>query len=509
MIRYPHTLAQSKALAFSPLLDTTLWAALLLISLIVLFLLLLVNQPVHAQTPDRSQPPQLGPPPVLKLPSMQEFKLSNGLQVVMIEKKNVPLVQINLVIRSGHIDDPQEKTGRAAFTLDMLDEGTTSRSALQLADEVEYLGAKLRCAAGNHLSMVSLHVPVARLDRALQLFSDVILNPSFPTEEIERLRKKRLTTLLQWYDQPNQVALIEFYRSVYSADHPYSRLAIGNEEQIASLSREDFLQFHRTHFQPSNAFLVVAGDVTKAQIQASLENQFAGWKAKDRPQIHLPGIAQVSKTRIHLIDKPGAPQSVFRIGRVGVDRTTADFYAIRVMNTVLGGAFTSRLNQNLREKHGYTYGAYSVFDFRPLAGPFVVSTAVQTEVTAEALKEIFAEFHRIRQPIDEAEVQRARNYLALQLPRDFQAVDQIADQLVEWKFYDLPADYFNRTIDNILAVGQKDVERVAQQFIDPDAMQVIIVGDREKIQAELEGLNLGPVKTLTIDAVLGRKPRND
>jgi predicted Zn-dependent peptidase len=264
--------------------------------------------------------------------------------------------------------------------------------------------------------------------------------------------------------------------------------------------------FHATYFRPNNATLIVVGDVTASSILPKLEAAYGEWKAGKVPVATWTGITQVQKRQVWLVNKPGAAQSEIRIGRIGVPRLTEDYYAIVVMNTILGGSFTSRLNNNLREQHGYTYGAGSFFDFRPLPGPFLASAAVQTAVTDKALVEFMKELNGILQPVSDEELIRAKNYVALGFPQDFQSVAQIAGQLAELVTYDLPDDYFNNYIQRILAVTKDDVQRVAKKYLDPEKVAVIVVGDRKEIEKSVRALNLGPVQVMTIDEVLGKAP---
>ena len=459
-----------------------------------------------AQTPDRSQPPKLGPPPALRLAPIQHLKLSNGLPVVFLEKHEVPLVQMNLVVNAGSVMDPEGKSGLASMTAAMMTEGAGRRSSLQLADAIDYLGARIFVNAGQHTSAVSLHTPLAKLDSALGLMSDIALRPAFSAQELERKRKERLTMLVQWHDEPARIAAVIFSKTLYSDRHPYGVPAIGSEQSLRSLTTDDLKKFHDTYFRPNNATLVVVGDISKAGLVPRLEAAFGTWKSGPIPSVSLPSIRQVAAREVILVDKPGAAQSEIRIGRIGVPRLTDDYYAIEVMNTILGGSFSSRLNQNLREQHGYTYGARSGFDFRPLPGPFVTSAAVQTAVTDKSLIEFMKELNGILQPVTDAELERAKNYVALGFPGDFQSVAQIAGELEQLVIYHLPDDYFNNYINRILAVTKEDVQRVAKKYIDPEKIAVIVVGDRKEIEPGIRALKLGELKDLSIDEVLGKAP---
>lgn len=462
---------------------------------------------LFAQSPDRSAPPKLGPPASLQLPQIHHFKLSNGLPVVLMEKSQVPLVQIDLMIRAGSAMESADKTGLASLTADMLDKGAGSRDALQLADAVDFLGANLSAGAGQHTSVVSLNTPLSRLDSALALFADVALRPTFPNAELERLRKERLTTLLQWHDRPSSIASVLFNRTLFSDNHPYGRPSLGNEKSLRALTTADMKEFHYRYFSANNAALIVVGAVTVATLQSKLEASFGSWKHVLVQERTWPGIKQIEKRQIYLADKPGAAQTEIRIGRIGVPRKTEDYFAITVMNTILGGSFTSRLNQNLREQHGYSYGAGSSFSFRPLPGPFVASAAVQTDVTDMALMEFMKELNRILESVSDDELARGKNYVALGYPSEFQSVGQIAGNLQELVTYDLPDDYFNNYMSLILAVTKEDVQRVAKKYIDPEKVAIILVGDRTKIEKGVRALNLGTMQLLTIEQVLGKAPK--
>jgi len=460
-----------------------------------------------AQAPDRSKPPELGPPPSLKLPSIQHLKLSNGLPVVLMEKHDLPLVEIELLVKAGSAMDPSDKSGLASITAAMMEEGAGSRNALELADAIDFLGASVSALAGQHTSVVSLHTPLSKLDSALALFADVALRPTFPKEELERQRKERLTTLLQWHDEPRSIASVIFNRTLFGDKHPYGKPSIGNEKTLRGFKVEDLGKFHSTHFKSNNATLIVVGDVTPNSIVPKLEAYFGKWESGTVPTTNWSSIKQVEDRRVYLVDKPAAAQSEIRIGRIGVERMTEDYFALFVMNTILGGSFTSRLNQNLREQHGYAYGAGSSFDFRPLPGPFVARAGVQTNATDKSLVEFMKELNGILQPVTDDELTRAKNYLGLGYPDNFQTIGQIAGQLSELVIYNLPDEYFNNYIQHINAVTKEDVQRVAKKYLDPEKVAIIVVGDRKQIEKGVNELKLGPMKLLTITDVLGKVPK--
>ena len=468
--------------------------------------LVIAGAPLAAQAPDRSKPPELGPTPQLKLAAIQRFTLANGLPVVLLEKHEVPLAQLNLMVQGGAVMDPAGKSGLAAMTAAMLDEGAGSRSALQLADAIEFLGARLSTGAGQHTSLIQLHAPVGKLDSALRLMADVVLRPSFSGEELERQRKERLTTLNQWRDQPRSIASVIFSQTLFGSTHPYGLQTVGDPKSVASFTTADLRSFYQLWFRPANSTLIVVGDVSVATIKPKLEAALGSWTGAASAKPALPAAKQVAARQVYLVDKPGAAQSEIRIGRIGVPRLTEDYFPLIVMNTILGGSFTSRLNQNLREEHGYTYGAGSAFDFRPTPGPFVASAAVQTDVTDKALAEFMKELRAINDSVSDAEVTRGKNYLALGFPAEFQSASAIALQLGDLVTYGLPDEYLNNYIGRVMQVTKADVLRVARKYIDPAKIAIIIVGDRSKIETGVRALKLGEVKLLTIDDVLGAPP---
>jgi zinc protease len=337
--------------------------------------------------------------------------------------------------------------------------------------------------------------------------ADVTLRPTFAQEELERKRKERLTTLVQWRDEPRAIASALFSATLYGAQHPYGKQTIGDEKSLRAMTVNDLKAFHATHFHSASTAIIVVGDITPESILPTLESAFGSWQAKGTSGREWSSPEQVKTSTIYLVDKPGAAQSEIRIGRIGVERMTEDYFPLIVMNTILGGSFTSRLNQNLRETHGYSYGAGSTFDMRPLPGPFLASASVQTAVTDKALVEFMKELKGILQPVSDEELTRAKNYLALGYPDNFQTIGRVAGQLAEVVSYNLPDDYFNYFIERALAVSKTDVERVARRYIDPERLAIIIVGDRKVIEEGLRALQLAPVKVLTIDDVLGKAPK--
>ena len=458
----------------------------------------LTASPAAQQPIDRSKPPAIGPAPTLKLPPLETRTLSNGLQVRVMGVHKVPTVHLALTIRTGVTADPAGKAGVASLTADMLDEGAGSRSALEIADAIDFLGADLSTSGAVDATFVELHVPVARLADALPVMADVVARPTFPDAELNRLREERLAGLLEMQDDPEQLIQVAFPRLVFGTQHRYGTPAIGTAASLKGIGIADLKAFHAANIRPSNAVLVVAGDVSADVVLPQLERAFGSWKGSGGGAAGAAANAPAAPARrVYLIDKPGAAQSQIRIGAVGVPRSTPDYFALRVLNTVLGEAFTSRLNTNLREVHGYAYGAGSRFDMRLDAGPFYAAAGVQTDKTAEALKEFFVELNRIHEPIPAEELEKAKNYLALLLPRSFETTRGTAGALAQAWIYNLPADYYTTYADRVRAVTAADVKRAADRYIVPDKLAVVIVGDRKVIESSVKALNLGPLSVVT------------
>ncbi|MFM8532331.1 MAG: M16 family metallopeptidase [Acidimicrobiia bacterium] len=451
--------------------------------------------------PDRSKPPAIGPAPSLKMPAIQKLKLSNGLGVWIVEHHEVPLAQVNLIVRSGSAADPIGKYGVGSLTAAMLDEGAGSRSALDLADGLEFLGANLSTTSSFDYSAIRLSVPVSKLADALPIMSDVSLRPTFPATELDRLRKERLTALLQAKDNPAALIGLAFNRVVFGPTHRYGTSANGQPTTIEAFKVADLQTFYRVHYRPDNAALLVVGDVTPASVMPMLEKAFGGWRAEGiAPMVAaVPVAPQLTSRQVYIIDKPDAPQSQVRIGWVGVSRSTADYAGLEVLNTILGGSFTSRLNQNLREEHGYSYGASSAFDMRLSAGPFLAAAGVQSDKTGPSVQEFFNELDNILKPVPSEELTKARNYVALGFPGEFETTGDLARKLEDLVVYNLPEDTYAKFVGAVTGVTAADLQRLAARYIQPDKMAVVVVGDRKSIEGPIRQLNLGPVHFITID----------
>jgi len=476
------------------------------IGLVLVMLIGAVALPAPAgarQAPDRSKAPTPGPAPALKVPAIERRTLTNGLRVWIVQMHEVPVVDVSVVVTSGAAADPAGKYGLASFTATMLDEGAGKFNALDLADAVEFLGASLTTGSSFDSSVMNLHTPASKLDQALPLLADVTLRPTFPQNEIDRIRKERLAALLQGRDNPAQVAAAGFARLVYGAGHRYGTPTMGTEASNTDIAVDDLRAFYAANYQPQNTGLIVVGDITPASVLPKLEQAFGTWKnAGNLSKPTLTPVAQPTARQIYLIDKPGAAQSQIRIGGVGVARMTPDYYVLDVLNTMLGGSFSSRLNQNLREEHGYTYGAGSVFDMRAAAGPFYATAGVQTDKTVESLTEFFKELDGMRTPPPATELTRVRNLLALGFPGEFETTSNMAGKLTELFVYGLEDSFFGEYVPKIEAVSATEIERASKQYIASDRFAVVVVGDLSKIEKPIRDANFGPVKIVTLDEIL-------
>lgn len=465
--------------------------------LLTLLLWSLVAPALGAQ-PHRESPPPPAPARSLELPPLHRAVLPNGLTVWLVERHQVPVVHLELVLAAGSESDPAGSFGLAAMTANLLTEGAGGKSALELADELDYLGATLSSSVGFDSASLSLYVPVARLAPALELMRLVLTRPDFPAAEVERRRTEILTEFLQARDDPDGLMALAFPMALYPKEHRYGTLSMGSETVIAQLTRERLQAFHASAYRPESSVLIVVGDVTPEALLPVLETTFGAWQAGGPPlgSPQFPPVPQVSGRRVLLVDRPGAAQTAIRVARIGVARATADYEALMVMNTLLGGSFTSRLNQNLREKHGYTYGARSRFEMRRQPGPFYAAANVQTDKTGAALSEFFRELDGIGQPIPAAELAKAKNYLAYSDPQRFLTTSSYAGELAEVWTYGLDPESFATTVDRVQAVTADDVSRVARECIVPEDMVIVLVGDRAAILPQLEGLGLGDIETV-------------
>lgn len=453
---------------------------------------------------DRTRPPALAASAPLTVPVVRSARLSNGAALRVVEHRELPLVHVTLQVAGGARLD-RDTPGLASFVANMLDEGAGKRNADALQSEIAFLGASLSTSADWDNTTISLKVSRRNLEPALDLMADIALRPTFAANEVRRQRDLRLAGLLQQKDQPRALATLAFNQLMFPAGHPYHNSIGGDSASTAALDSATVRRFHAESFRPARAAFTVVGDLSEADARRLLDARFSGWRTSGPERTPAPVLVQPTKlsgSKVYLVDKPAAAQSVIYIGAPGVERTSADFAAIQVMNTILGGSFSSRLMTNLRETKGYTYGASSGFQWRPLPGAFLASSDVRTDVTDSSLVEFFRELRLIRDSaVAPAELERAKAYIKLGLPGDLESTSQIAGQITSLAVYNLPLTWLQEYAAAIGSVTAADVQRVARRYLPADSALVVVVGDLANIRARVEALNLGPATVLDVGAI--------
>ena len=423
------------------------------------------ESPAKAGAPEeawRAKPPAPGPAPKLMLPVAKVFKLQNGLTVYLVERHKLPLASAQLVVTGGNAVNPPDKPGLASFAADMLNEGTTKMSSLEFASAVEQLGASVNSEASEDSSSLELETLIKNDEPAFSLFADAALNPAFAPDEIERVRSSRITTLLQQKDSP-QALVGQIYSRVLFGNGPYGFTPLGTEEATKAAKREDLLGLWKKTAVPSNSALVIAGDLTEDQARGLAQKYFGGWTGEAFSAPVPPAPAPPSPA-VYVSDKPGSPQTMLFVVGVGAARTTPDFAPLTVMNTIFGGLFSSRLNMNLREQHGYTYGARSRFDYRRGVGSFWAAAPIKTADTGAATQEIFSELKKMAGGnVSDEELKLAKDNYNQSLVGRFQTTQQLAGTFAALHMFGLPTDYFQKLPPTIEAVGAPDVHRVAEE----------------------------------------------
>lgn len=459
----------------------------------------------QAPRPAVSVPPRPGAPPALQLPVVERGSLANGLQLQVVEMREVPLVQAVLLIEGGARLDA-DHPGLATFTANLLDEGAGDRDAFQLAAELEYLGASLSTGADWNRTLIALRAPKRTFAQAMQLVGDVVLRPRFAALDVQRQRDLRIAGIISRRDQPEAVADVVFSAAVFPAAHPYSRPIDGDSAAAARLDSATVRRFWERTYVPARGVLLVTGDITLTEARQVANAALGPWttpRGAAAPIVdQLPSPARPA-TRVVLVDKPGAAQSVIAMGAPGYDRRSPDYPAITLLNTILGGSFSARLNDILREQKGYTYGAFSGFDWQPIPGPFVAGASVRTDVTDSSLAIFRDELRRIRtEPVTSAELDRAKQYVILGALSDFETTGQVAGQIAALLPFRLPLETITRDLDAIARLGAADVQRAAERYLDPDRMTVVVVGDLQVIRPGIEALNLGPIEVRDVEGRL-------
>ncbi len=445
---------------------------------------------------DRTKPPKPGPESKVKFPSYFEKTLPNGLKVIVVENHEQPIVYISFVVRSGSTYDG-DLPGLASVTAELLTKGTKTRTATQIAEEIDFVGGSLNTSASWDATNVSVLVLKKYIGVGMDILQDVVLNPTFPDEELGRIKTQRLASIKQSKADAGYLASVRFSKELFSG-HPYANESGGNEESIQKMKRDDIVNFYKTHFIPNNSFIIFAGDITPAEAVPLVERYFGKWEKGKNPRKKFQNVNDVNQTKIVIVDKPGAVQSAIRIGHLGIDRKNKDYVKIYTMNMLLGGYFNSRINMNLRETHGYTYGASSFFDSRMYPGPFIVSADVRNEVTDSSVAEILKELKRIiDEPVPEDELKMAKDYIVGSFPLQIETPAQVASRIMTIEIYGLPKDFYDRFREEVKKITAKDIQEVAKKYLHPDKILIVVSGNSKQIKPVLE--KFGPVVVYDAD----------
>jgi zinc protease len=441
---------------------------------------------INTDEPWRAKQPGAAAAKAVSVPVPQSFELPNGVTVIALPQAGgVPVVSATLVLRSGSDANPLDKPGLASFTSAVLDQGTTTRNAVQLAEEVAQIGASLSTGTSRDASTVSTSSLSRNFPAALSLLADVALRPSFPAEEVERVRATRLADLTEQKGNPVQVAGVVTGKVLYGT-HQYGFNELGTPASNKELTRADLQAFWRQHYVPGNAALIVTGAITVPELRKLAQSAFGSWPKGTVAPAKL-GVPSAAAPRLVIVDRPGSPQTQLRVATFGVPRSSPDYVAVRVMNTILGGMFSSRINMNLREQHGYTYGANSQFSYWRSGGPFSVATGVRTDVTAPAVHEVMLELRKMTETrVTPEELTLAKDAITLQLPALFETSDRVATSLSTLFTHGLPLNYYSNLAEQISVVDAQAVQEVAKKYVVADKFVVVAVGDRAKIGEALE-----------------------
>ena len=432
----------------------------------------------------RQMPPPLEPRP-LNLPHHAEIRLPNGLGLVVVEDRRLPLVSVRLAFRSGDCNDPPALPGLSDMMSHLLTEGTQTRTSREIAEQVERLGATLNVGSGSDFTTVAASSLSLYVEEILELLAEVTLSPIFPQNEIDLARENTKQLLIQQRAQPNFLAS-ERLSQVIFGQHPYARVS-PTPESLDALTREELVRFREATFIPNNAVMIIVGDVESDSIISRVEQLLGNWKPGTVPDLNFPALPEQKTRSAYLVDRPGSAQSNIVIANHGITRTSPDYFPLLLMHTVLGANASSRLFMNLREEKGYTYGAYSNLDARRLAGTFRATAEVRTPVTGASLHEFFYELERIRtDEVAAEELRNAQSYLTGVFPIRIETQDGLIDQLVSIRMYDLPDDYLQTYRERINSVTAGEIQRVAQKYVRPDEAVLVIVGDAKETSEQIK-----------------------
>ena len=469
--------------------------------LVILILALTGAIPLAQATLDRSKAPTPGPSPMLRVPAWTRSTLANGAELVVSEQHDLPLVSFTITFSGGYNQaDPTARRGLADMTAAMMSEGTKTRDGEALAAALQLLGTTVSVRIAGETGTIAFQCIAGKFPAMLDIVADMLVNPSFPAAALERLRAQRLVALTQARDQPGAIASRVFPRLVYGDAHPYGQNI--TDATLKAITRDDVVAFHRAYFRPGQALVTVVGDVNAAAAKASIDTALTAWpRGGEKRAFQYPAAPAPRASTIYLADKPGAAQSTFAIGTTGPPRSTPDYFALQVMNTILGGMFQSRLNANIREEKGYSYGVSSFFAYGKGPGAFRAGGDIVSAKSDAALTEFMKELRGIRgeRPITDEELSTAKEALTQRLPATFASAQSINAAIVSLWTQGLPDDYYQQYAARIAAVQREDVVRVARQYVDVDRLVIVIVGDRSTIEGPLRATRVAPIAITDIE----------
>ncbi len=443
----------------------------------------------------RATPPKPGPQRPLVLPKPTVFTLSNGLTVYLVERHELPIVSAALVTLAGSAENSADHPGLAGMTAALLTEGTTSRSAEEIANAASALGAGLENSSDADSARVRISLLSKYAGKGLNLVADCAEHPAFPDADLERIRAQQLTSLLQQQDNPFQLAQRAGVLNLYGPSNPYGYDSLGTQASVRGITRDEIAEFHDRHYGPRDSLLELTGDLSPAEAKTLAQEAFGKWSSA-AVIAPLPAAPPAPERKILLVDKPGSPQTALLTFGVGPQRNSPDYPAAMVMDLVLGGLFSSRINMNLREIHGYTYGAFAFFNFYRGTGPFIAGALVRADVTAPAAEQLFLELDGIHtKPLSDAELRLSKDFLIRSLPGEFESADRVNRSLANLWLFGLPIDYYSKLPAQVAAVTSADAQQAAAKYVRPENLLVVAVGDKAKIESGLKDLKLGPVES--------------
>lgn len=452
---------------------------------------------------DRSKLPELGENPEVKFPEVQRSTLSNGLKIVLAERHSIPVVSLKLMVNAGFASDQTSKPGVAKLAMDMMDEGTKKLNSLEISEQLSLLGANLSTGSNLDYSVISLNALKTNLDASLDLFADITLNPSFPENDFNRLKKNLLVSIQREKATPVQMGLRVFPQLLYGKNHAYGNplTGSGTENSVNSITREDLIKFRNDWFKPNNATLVIVGDITMAEIKPKLEKLFKDWKTGHVPEKNIPDVNPSKKSIVYIMDKPGSQQSIIFAGYVVPKRNPEDEVAIQCFNNIFGGVFTSRINMNLRENKHWSYGSFSLLWNTQAQRPFFVYAPVQTDKTKESMIEIQNEMNGVvkDKPITEEEFQKDKENQTLSLPGSWETMDAVSGSLTDIVTYNLPDDYYSKYASMVESLTLNETQTAADKIVKPGQLVWVVVGDKAKIEDGIKSLGYDEVKYIDGD----------